>query len=91
VDKKGKVRLPRSGDVRETCTKLRGMSYLIELCGNLPCTPLDEDVCFEGVGMILKDIHDEFLHHARTLDLWEIQREQRRSKKMEGSISSPSE
>ena len=76
---KKKVRPPQSGDLRTSSAKLRGMSYLIELCGNLPATPLDEDQCFYGIGLIMKDIHDEILGFARSLEQWEIHRAQKKA------------
>lgn len=57
-----------SSKLRETCFKLRGLAYLIEQCGDDPCTPLDiGDIC-NGVGLILNQLHAEALAIARELD-----------------------
>ena len=62
------------------------VSYLIELCGNLPATPFDEDECFYGVGLVMNDIHEEILDFARAVERWEIYRAQRRAEKR-GSVN----
>ena len=65
--------------LREACSKLRGMSYLIELCGNLPLTPLDEDDCFYGIALVLNQIHEELTSFARAIESHEIAQVQRKS------------
>lgn len=62
-----------SGDLRIACVKLRGMAYLIELCGDLPAAPLDEGDCFYGISLVLTDIHDEIVECARAIEREEIQ------------------
>ena len=86
---KKKIRPPRSGDLRTSCAKLRGMSYLIELCGDLPAIPLDESECFYGIGLVMTDIHNEILDFARAVEQWEIQRAQRKTENREHSANSP--
>lgn len=78
---KTNVKVPRSGDLRTSCFKLRGLSYLIEQCGDHPAPPLDEGDAFYGVSLIMDDIHGEVVDFARALERWEIYRTQRRAEK----------
>jgi hypothetical protein len=55
------------------------MSYLIELCGDLPAIPLDEGECFYGIGLVMTDIHSEIIEFARALERWEIYRAQKKN------------
>jgi hypothetical protein len=81
VSTKTNVSVPRSGRLRETCFKLRGLAYLIEQCGDHPAPPLDEGEAFFGVSLIMNDIHGEVLGFARSVEQWEIRRAQRRAEK----------
>lgn len=78
---KTNVSVLRSGRLRETCFKLRGLAYLIEQCGDHPAPPFDEREAFFGVSLIMNDIHGEVLGFARAVERWEIHRAQRRAKK----------
>lgn len=63
---------PTYSRLRSTCFKLRGISYLIEFCGNHPCPPLDEDEAFYGISVILGELHEEVLNVAREIEADEI-------------------
>lgn len=64
--------VPRSGDVRDACMKLRGMAYLLEQCGDHPCPPLDEGDCFYGVSLVIADIHDEIIKFVQAVERHEL-------------------
>jgi len=76
--RKPKPTIPDHFKLRDSCSKLRGLSYLIELCGDHPAPPFDEGNAFYGVSLIMNDIHAEILDYARAVERWEIYREQRR-------------
>lgn len=78
-----KARIPRSGRLRESCFKLRGLAYLIEQCGDHPVPPLDEGEAFFGVSLLMNDIHGDVLEFARAVERWEIHQAQRRAEKRE--------
>ncbi len=61
--------------------EVRGMAYLIELCGNMPAIPLDEDECCYGISLVLIDIHDEILNFVRVIEQLEIQKERAKDRK----------
>ncbi len=71
---------PAYSRLRTTCFKLRGMSYLIEFCGNHPCPPLDEDDAFYGISVILGELHDEVRTVAREIEADDIAGAQRLKK-----------
>ena len=73
-----------SGNLRTSCVKLRGMAYLIELFGNQPVMPLDEDDCFYGISLVLTYIHDEIVEFARVIEQQEIKREQSKARSSTG-------
>ncbi len=70
-----------ASDLRNACFKLKGMSYLLELCGEHPAPPLDEGDAFFGVGLILSGIHDEFRRVACAIDEAEVRAAQKRKRK----------
>ena len=68
----GKIRRPRHEDLRTACFKLRGLSFLLEQCGEHPAPPLDEGDAFYGVSLLLNHVHDEVLSVAQAMDAAEV-------------------
>lgn len=60
--------------LRESCFKLRSLQHLLANQDDSPSSELDEGDIWYGLGLLLKEIHDDVLQVAREVEAYEIRK-----------------
>jgi hypothetical protein len=60
--------------LRESCFKLRSLQHLLANQEDSPFSELDEGDIWYGLGLLLKEIHDDVLQVAREVEAYEIRK-----------------
>lgn len=65
-------------DLRTACFKLRSIGHLLSRQADDGSTELDEPEIWYGLGLIIKEIHDEVIEIARLIEEEQISRAQKK-------------